>query len=54
MEIAVSTERYFDSGLIAFRGLQRVGLTVHDVGNYNATAASRTPGPIIGLLSAAS
>jgi len=54
MEIAVSTERYFDSGLIAFRGLQRVGLTVHDVGNYNSTAASRVPGPIIGLLSAAS
>lgn len=54
MEIAVSTERYFDQGLIAFRGTQRIGITVHDVGNYNATASSRVPGPIIGLLSAAS
>lgn len=54
MEIAVSTERYFEKGLIGFRGTQQIGITVHDVGNYTATAADRQPGPIIALISAAS
>lgn len=54
MEIATSTERFFDSDEIAIRGIQRVAMTVHDVGNASATAASRVPGPVVGLITAAS
>lgn len=54
MEIATSDQRYFDQDKIAIRGKHSVGITVHDVGNASATEASREPGPIVGLLTAAS
>lgn len=52
MSIALSTERYFDQDMIAIRGIERVAILVHDVGNYHATAASRVPGPIVSLVTA--
>lgn len=39
---------------IQVRGTERVDINVHDVGNASATAALRVPGPIVGLISAAS
>lgn len=44
----------FTADVTAFRGVNRVGITVHDAGNVNATAASRVPGPVVGLITAAS
>lgn len=52
--MAVSDQRYFEKDQIAFRLTNRFDINVHDLGNYSATASSRTPGPVIGLLSAAS
>lgn len=60
MTLAVSTEAYVDSqslfekDLMAIRATERFDIVVHDVGNANATAASRVPGPIVGLITAAS
>ena len=54
MEIAQSDQRYFDTDEIAIRALIRVAINVHDVGNASATEASRVPGPIVGLITAAS
>lgn len=54
LEIATSLDRYFEMDKIGIRGTQRAGITVHDVGDANATEASRNPGPIVGLASAAS
>ena len=45
---------YFSQDVVAFRGTNRFGITVHDVGNASATAASRVPGPVVGLITAAS
>jgi HK97 family phage major capsid protein len=39
---------------IQVRGTERIDLVVHDVGNASATPAQRVPGPIVGLISAAS
>jgi len=44
----------FTADVTAFRGVNRFGVTVHDVGNASATAASRVPGPVVGLITAAS
>lgn len=54
MEIAQTDARYFDTGEIAIRAFVRVAINAHDVGNASATEASRVPGPIVGLISAAS
>ena len=54
MEIAVSEHVGFATDTIEFRGIQRFGVTVHDVGNASATAASRVAGPVVGLITAAS
>ncbi len=43
LEIAQSTERYFDQGLVAVRARRRISVNVHDVGNTDR------PGPILGL-----
>jgi HK97 family phage major capsid protein len=47
-EIAQSTERYFESGLVAVRGRDRVAINAHGVGN------TTDAGPIVGLITAAS
>ena len=44
----------FETNQLAVRGVQRFDINVHDVGNAHATAASRVPGPIVGLITAAS
>jgi len=54
MEIATSSDRYFEQDSIAIRGIMRSGITVHDVGNASATEADREPGPIVGLITRAS
>lgn len=48
MEFAQSSERYFDQGLIAVRGRDRVAVNVHGVGDTSKA------GPICGLITAAS
>ena len=53
-EIALSEHSRFANDQIEIRGTERFDINVHDVGNESSTAASRVPGPIIGLLSAAS
>lgn len=42
------------SDQIQIRGTERFDINVHDVGNADATAANRVPGPIVGLITAAS
>jgi HK97 family phage major capsid protein len=44
----------FEADAIGIRGTERFDINVHDIGNYNATAASLKPGPIVGLISASS
>lgn len=50
----VGSVNVFESDEIAVRGTERFDINVHDVGDQNATAASQNPGPIVGLLTAAS
>lgn len=54
MSIMSSEHVAFNSNRIAIRGLQRVAVNIHDVGNASATEASRVPGPIVGLITAGS
>lgn len=51
---AYSTEHKFAEDQLAIKVTQRIDINVHDVGNESSTAASREPGPIVGLLTAAS
>lgn len=51
--IALSEHTNFAEDELVIRGTQRFDINVHDVGNAHATAASRVPGPIVGLLMAA-
>lgn len=44
----------FETDQMAIRGTERFDINVHDVGDSNATAASQNPGPVVGLLTAAS
>lgn len=52
--VAKSTEVYFTTDELAVRATQRVAFNAHDVGNADATAANRLPGPVVGLITAAS
>jgi HK97 family phage major capsid protein len=52
--IAFSSEKYFDTDELAVRGTERFDINVHDVGNATATASAKQPGPIVGLITAAS
>lgn len=54
LSIAYSSEYKFAEDQLAIKGTQRVDINVHDVGNADATAANRVPGPIVGLITAAS
>lgn len=49
LQIASDTSVGFASDTTAFRGTNRFGITVHDVGNNDATEANRVPGPVVGL-----
>lgn len=54
MQISRSEHAYWTTDELGFRGTERVAIKVHDIGNYNATAASRTAGPVAALLMSAS
>jgi len=47
IEFATSDQRYFEKGLVAVRGRDRVAINVHGVGD------TTNPGPICGLITAA-
>lgn len=50
MTVASSEHFAFDTDRITYRVTSRTGISVHDVGNYHATASSRVAGPICGLI----
>jgi HK97 family phage major capsid protein len=52
--IAVSEHSRFANDQLEIRGTERFDINVHDVGNASATAGLRVPGPIVGLITAAS
>ena len=54
LTIAMSEHSRFANDEIEIRGTERMDINVHDVGNADATAANRVPGPIVGLITAAS
>ena len=49
MQIATDASVGFQSDTTAFRGVNRFGVTVHDVGNASATASARVPGAVVCL-----
>lgn len=49
-----SNESDFEVDVRSLKATQRFDINVHDVGNESATAALRKPGPIVGLITAAS
>ena len=51
--LAMSEHLNFDTDEIALRGTERFDINVHDVGNADAVAKNRKPGPIVGLITAA-
>ena len=50
----VGSTSMYETDSLAIRTTERLDINIHDVGNQSATAASREPGPIVGLLTAAS
>lgn len=55
-QLAVEMDRSigFLTDEIVWRGIQRFDINVHSVGNASATASLRVPGPVVGLITAAS
>ena len=49
--IKIDTSLGFQTDTIYAKATEYVDIAVHDVGNYNATAASRTAGPIVAFVS---
>lgn len=52
--IAVSEHSRFANDDLELRGTERFDINVHSVGNADSTAANRVPGPVVGLITAAS
>jgi len=52
--IAIDASIGFANDQLALRGIERLDINIHDVGNASATASLRVPGPIVALISAAS
>lgn len=52
--IAMSEHAGFAQDELQIRGTTRFDINVHDVGNASATAGLRVPGPLVGLITAAS
>jgi len=52
--IALSEHARFTADDIVFKATSRFDINVHSVGNASGTAADRVPGPIVGLITAAS
>lgn len=53
-EATIGSINLFETRQVGIRGYARFDINCHDVGNAHATAASRVPGPVVGLLTAAS
>lgn len=53
-DATIGSINLFETRQTAVQVSQRFDINVHDVGNASATAASRQPGPIVGLITAAS
>jgi HK97 family phage major capsid protein len=49
-----SNDTDFEEDLISIKGTERFDINVHDVGNASGTANLRVPGPVVGLITAAS
>lgn len=49
-----SNDTDFEEDLMSIKGTERFDINVHDVGNASGTASARVPGPIVGLITAAS
>ena len=45
--IEVSDQQYFKEDALAFKATERYAFSAFDIGNVNATAASRVPGSLI-------
>lgn len=54
LEISMTDQRFHDTDQIGWRATERIAINVHDVGNASSTAANRSAGPIVGLVTATS
>jgi HK97 family phage major capsid protein len=52
--IAIDASIGFANDQLAMRGIERLDINIHDVGNASGTASQLQPGPIVALISAAS
>lgn len=53
-EASVGGQSMWERDELGIKGTERFDINVHDVGDANATASAQNPGPIVGLLTAAS
>lgn len=53
IKLTDSNDTDFEEDLMSIKGTERFDINVHDVGNADATASKREPGPIVGLITAA-
>ena len=53
IRISISDQVRFKEDDLVFKATERFDINVHDVGNASATAALREPGPLVGLITAA-
>lgn len=53
-DATIDSVNMFEANQIGVRGFERFDINVHDVGNASGTASLRVPGPIVGLITAAS
>lgn len=53
-DASVDSVSMFETSQIAIKGTSRFDFVAHDVGNASGTASLREPGPIVGLITAAS
>lgn len=54
VQVAYSEHSRFANDEIEIKGTERFDINVHSVGNADSTAANQVPGPIVGLITAAS
>ena len=52
--ISLADQVYWTTDEIGIKGTERLDIVVHDVGNADSVAGNRVPGPIVGLITAAS
>lgn len=54
VQVKLSEHSQFDTDDLVIKGTERFDINVHSVGNADATAANRVPGPLVGLQTSAS